>query len=382
MVSWRALSVVVLVLGSVVAGPSLAEARPVLAADEPEESSTSTTWALRPAAQEGPDGRVSLRHVVEGGAGATDLVALTNFSDRPATFAVYASDGTVTSDGSFDVLASDQAPVDGGAWITIPAQDGATAREDGVVVEVAAGATALLPVQISVPANATPGDHPAGIVAELVHAGDGTVQLSSRVGVRVHLRVAGDIVAALAPEDVTAMYTPSWNPFAGGTVTVRFAVANAGNVRLGAGAVASLAGPGGAAPRQARSEEREVLPGQATVTTVEVPVAPLFFAWGDVVVTPTVVGEDDVDVTLTPATASFTVWTVPWSQLALLVLVLGALLLARASRRRSAARVQAKIDAAVAAATGKVPAAEGPAQEEVAEDEPVKSEQAVDARAQ
>lgn len=359
--SWRALLVMLAVVVTSVGGPAVPSAasaapapagpRPVLAVDDPAEPSTSTTWALRPATDEAPDGRISLRHVIEGGAEAGDLLALTNFSDRPATFAVYASDGTVSPDGNFDVLPSDEPPVGGGAWITVGPVEGSTARaEGGVVLEVGAGATVLVPLLISVPANATPGDHPAGVVAELVQGGGG-VQVSSRVGVRVHLRVAGDVVAALVPEAVTATYTPSWNPFSGGTVTVTVAVANTGNVRLGAETVASVEGPGGLASTRATSTQREVLPGQAAETTLEIPVAPLFYTWGDVVVHPAVVGEDDVTAALTAGTASFTVWTVPWSQLVLLLLVVGLILLVRVSRRRNAARVQAKIDAAVAAAT-------------------------------
>jgi hypothetical protein len=96
-----------------------------------------------------------------------------------------------------------------------------------------------------------------------------------------------------------------------------------------------------------------VLPGQATVATVEIPVTPLFFAWGEIATTPVVVGEDEIDTALSAGTASFAVWTVPWSQLALLAALIGAFFLIRALRRRNAARVQARIDAAVAAAAGR-----------------------------
>jgi cytochrome c-type biogenesis protein CcmH/NrfF len=41
---------------------------------------------------------------------------------------------------------------------------------------------------------------------------------------------------------------------------------------------------------------------------------------------------------------------VPWAQLALVLLVVGAFVMVRVLRRRNAARVQARIDAAVAAA--------------------------------
>lgn len=309
-----------------------------------------TTWALRPAAAEGPDGRVSLRHEIEGGAEAADAVALTNFGERPATFAVYASDGVVGADGNFDILASGQEPVDSGAWIALGPVEDSTAREGGgLLLEVPGGATVVVPVRIAVPANATPGDHPAGIVAELAQAGGG-VQIASRVGVRVHLRVAGDVVARLGAQDVEATYHPSWNPFAKGTVTVRFDVANTGNVRLGGQADVSAAGPWGLAKGTATATEREVLPGSAADATVEIRVLPLFLTRGEVAITPSIVGEDQLDATLSAVSVPFTVWAVPWAQLALLALVIVAFVLVRVLRRRAAARVQARIDAAVAAA--------------------------------
>ncbi|MEK8227936.1 hypothetical protein NKG05_20355 [Oerskovia sp. M15] len=46
-------------------------------------------------------------------------MTVTNFSDHPATFDVYASDGVVTADGQFDLLAAGTTPTDGGSWITL-----------------------------------------------------------------------------------------------------------------------------------------------------------------------------------------------------------------------------------------------------------------------
>jgi hypothetical protein len=319
-----------------------------------------TTWALQPSALDGPDGRVSLRHTVVGGESIDDLIALTNYSATPQRFALYASDGTITADGSFDLVPPDQAPEDGGTWIGLDAVQGAAPREGGgMIVEVPAGTALVVPVRISVPANATPGDHPAGIVAELVREGSG-VQLSTRVGVRVHLRVTGDLVGELAPEKVDASYTPSWNPFAPGTVTVRYTLANAGNVRLGSQTTVSAAGAFGVGGGSASSEQREILPGDVIEASVELPVWPLFFSWGEVEAEPGVVGEDEGEVDLTPASATFTLWTVPWSQLLLIAAAVGAFLLLRWLRIRSQQRTQARIDAAVAAATaGTVPALAG-----------------------
>lgn len=313
-----------------------------------------TTWALEPADGTEADGRVSLRHVLEDGASVTDHVVLTNFSDHEATFALYASDGIVDEAGSFDLLPPDTEPTDGGSWVEVGTVPGAEPRPGGgIVLAAPAGSSTVVPLEVTVPAGATPGDHPAGVVAELVQGGDATLQMSSRVGVRLHLRVAGEVRAELSP-DVVATYSPSWNPFAPGTVTVDYTLENTGNVRVGADVDVSLAGPFGLGADAASAEHREVLPGQELTATIRLE------AWvvgtGQLVATPLGVGEDELPAQLLPATVDFRVWAVPWSQLLVLALLAAAPLLVVRLRRRSAARVQARIDAAVAAATAEATA--------------------------
>jgi len=325
---------------------------PMTGMDDPAPSDTAITWALQPSSAEAPDGRISLRHTVAAGDKVDDVVALTNFSATPARFALYASDGTITADGSFDLIPSDQAPVDSGAWVSVAPVPGSTARDGGgIVVDVPAASSLLVPLSVTVPENATPGDHPAGLVAELVPESANTVTLATRVGVRLHLRVTGDLVGHLVPQAVDATYSPSWNPFAPGTVTVRYAVENAGNIRLGAATSIRAAGPFGLAESRDSIDQREILPGQEAGQLTTLPVWPLFVSWGEVVVDPAVVGTDEGDIALSPETAGFTVVAVPWSQLALLAVIAAAVLGALTLRRRARRRMQEKIDEAVAAAT-------------------------------
>ena len=332
------------------ATPALAHETTVVAHSTAAPSAGETTWTIEPASVGASEGRVSLRHEIEPGASAVNQVTVTNFSATPATFAVYASDGVLSAEGGFDLLPRDEEPVDGGSWITIAPVDGAVPREGGgLIVALEPQATVAIPLTIEIPGDATPGDHPAGIVAELVPEDAGSVQLASWVGVRAHLRVAGDIVPALGPEAITATWMPSWNPFAPGTVEVTYAIANEGNVRLGAETDVAVAGGLGIAGAEATGEVREVLPGQRSTATVQLEVWPVFFGWGEVAVTPVVVGEDDVPPTSASAGA-FTVWVIPYAQMCLLVLLVLVLLLIRVSRRRSPTRVQARIDAAVAQA--------------------------------
>lgn len=337
--------------------PAAAGAHPLpvpAEADTAPDPAAGITWALQPAVDGAPDGRVSLRHRVDPGASVEESLALSNFSAQAATFAVYASDGTVGGDGSFDLIPAGEESTGGGAWVALGAVDGAAPREDGgFAVSVPAGESVVFPVRIEIPADAAPGDHPAGIVAELLPDAASEVQLASRVGVRVHLRVSGDIVAGVHPEVVQATYEPSWNPFAPGTLVVRYDLANTGNVRLGAETVVGTAGPFGLLSDESSAlAQRELLPGQSSPAEVRMPVWPLFFADGRVVASPAAVGDDEIEGALAASEEAFTVWTVPWAQLALIVLVVGGVLLFRRLRTRSAARVQARIDEAVAAAQG------------------------------
>jgi hypothetical protein len=332
--------------------PSAPVAPVATSAAAEEDAAAATTWALQPAGAEGPDGRVSLRVQLDPGAAVDERLALTNFSARPATFAVYARDGEITADGSFDLVADAAASTGGGAWIDLGRPKGAAEREGGgILVTVPAEKAVLIPVSITAPDTATPGDHPAGIVAELVPDGDAAVSLVSRVGVRAHLRVTGDIVPQLSADDVTATYEPSWNPFAPGTLTVRYTVANPGNIRLGGDSTMSFAGPWGIAAASAAHEQREVLPGAGAEVVTQTAVWPLVFGSGDVSVAPSLVGEDVADAELAAVSTPFTVWMMPWSQLALLALAAGSVVLIVRGRRRSRARVEERIQAAVAAAT-------------------------------
>jgi len=318
-------------------------------APTPAQPDNTVTWTVQPATADGPDDRISLRHVLDPGASVAEHVTVTNLGETPATFAVYAGDGVLSDAGYFDLPPTGTPPRDGGSWVTLGAVEGAQPQDDGtLLVALDAGAAVTVPLTISVPDDARPGDHPAGVVAELV-AGD-SLRLAARNGVRLHLRVTGDIEAALTPTDVTTRWEPSWNPFAPGTVHVRYRVENTGDVRLAARAVTTLAGPFGVAAAEDRTEVREVLPAQQVLVEAAVPVWPVVRVTGHVDTRPWVVGDDVVDAALRTGSAQVTVWTVPWTQLALLVLVVGGVLLVRWRRGRTARQVQARVDAALAAA--------------------------------
>lgn len=301
----------------------------------PAHAQTVAHWAVTPADADGPDDRISLRHVADPGEVIEDAVAVTNLGEETTIFDVAAGDGLVGPEGAFDIAAGE--PVDSGAWITV---DGLT---EGTL-ELAAGETRVLPVTIAVPEDALPGDHPAGIVVGVSSAEQG-ITMTHRVGVRLHLQVSGELVPALAIENVQTTYQQSWIPFTAGTLTVTYDMVNTGNVRLGANLAVTAAAPGGVLQRTADGSVEEVLPGTSVTRTVELGVWPLFVTDGDLTAQPLSIGADQVALP-DQATASFSAVTIPWTSLAAVALL--ALVVALRVRSRRAGSPHQRAGAAPA----------------------------------
>lgn len=326
----RMLVIAVVAIASSTAGPVSAE------------TAGQTTWSLEPSAEGAPDARVSLRHVAEPGEEIADEIALTNFSDGPATFRLYAGDGRVTDDGGFDIDESGDGP---GTWVRLADSD------EPVEIAVEAQDTVAVLVRVEVPEDALPGDQPFGIVAELV-ADDATVALDARVGVRGHLRVAGEITPAVTPTIVDIDYHSGWNPFAPGTAEVTYRLENSGNVRLGARSGITHDGPFGLGGGETEDAVREILPGGVEERTVEIAAWPLVRMSAEVDARPVLVGDDVIDAELVPEIASSGSWAVPLPQLGLVLLIAGGAGGTVWLRRRREIAVQRRIDAAVVAAGG------------------------------
>nr|WP_062337828.1 DUF916 domain-containing protein [Herbidospora sakaeratensis] len=301
----RFLAVLVAVLFTVPLTPAAAHAEPA-----------TLTWSVQPASAAGPDGRRWIELSLDPGQTVTEHLAVRNFSDGEAVFALKAADGYLTDKGRFNMLQSDQTSKDGGTWIDVQDE-----------VKVGANATAVVPFTVTVPKDAAPGDHPAGIAATVTSA-SGTVAVESRVGFRVMMRATGTIRAEVGVTGLSAAYEQPWNPFSAGTVTVKYTATNKGNVAAsGAGAVA-VSDLTGLAGRDGRADVAEIFPGDSrTVETRIGGVWALGPMSANVTVTPSVEGG-------VPMSADVTLWTVPWPQLALIALVVALFFAYRAITRR------------------------------------------------
>lgn len=302
---------------------------PTSASAQDDEHGSTLAWAVRPSSLDGPDGRDAFVYELAPGDTVEDRVAVSNLSEEPVTFAVYASDAFTTADGGFDLLAANQSPVDVGAWVGFEVEH----------VTVPARSSADVPFRLTVPANATPGDHAGGVVASLRTTAEddsgAALVVDNRVGVRIYLRVSGDLVPQVVIRNLRASYDGSLNPLSGGTPTATYTVANTGNVRIAGTARVRVTGPFGVAPRTVDAPEiTELLPDDELSFTIELDNAqPTGRSYFTVTLDPVAVGATDVDIPA--ATATDATWAIPWMYIALVLLVAGAIWSRHHRRRRS-----------------------------------------------
>ncbi|QFG22380.1 DUF916 domain-containing protein [Actinomadura sp. WMMB 499] len=285
------------------------------------------TWAVRPAGPRGPNGRDYFVYSLSPGQRVTDKVTVTNLSERARTFDVYATDAFNTADGSFALLTAAQQPAAVGTWIDFAKGS----------YKVGPGETVDIPFTLTVPHDATPGDHGGGIVAsvtrpETTPAGR-TVNVDRRVAARVYLRAAGPLRPALQVSELRTGYASE--PLGAGRMDVTYTVRNTGNVRVAALAKVSTQGPFGVAlgePVERRIPE--LLPGGSYTFRERVgDVAPAGRLTASVLLSATDPRSGD-PVDARPIVRRASLWHVPWA--AALVLAGAAAYLV--ARRRRAAR--------------------------------------------
>lgn len=302
------------------AAPVVAEAPspPPAPTDGATAGGTAARWSVAPANAKGPDGRTVFSYSgLRPGAVVHDFLSITNRGSAPVTFRVYAADAITTVDGSIGVAAADVKPTDVGAWAGIAHGS----------VRVAARTRVIEPFTITVPVNATPGDHVGGVIASITERpAGGTVIREDRFAVAAYLRVDGALAPALGVESVSTSYHGTANPFGGGDATVSYTVRNTGNVRLGGTQTVSITGLFGTEASTHPAALEELLPGDSVRVTVRLPgVAPAGPLTAHVTVVPVErPNAPRAPAAPKPAARSASLWATPWPQLVLLLIVLAA----------------------------------------------------------
>ncbi|XVU21415.1 WxL protein peptidoglycan domain-containing protein [Actinoplanes sp. CA-054009] len=282
-------------------------------------------WSVQPSTAKGPDGRDYIIRRAAPGERLTDYVGITNLTTEPLTFSVYGTDAYTTQDGSFALLAAAQKPTDVGSWIGLAASK----------YTVPANTRLDVPFSVNVPANATPGDHAGGVVTSIAQETTGAngqkVLVDQRVAARVYLTVAGAVAPRLTIDNVRLEYHQSANPADGGSMTVRYLVRNAGNLRLSGTGTVKVTGPFGWKLAQTGAMDiPELLPGGSiTITEKITGVQPTVRLAADVDVQPVYFAEK-----LPTVGRSTNVWAWPWALIAVLGVALLYLVVRFARRRK------------------------------------------------
>ncbi len=216
-------------------------------------------FAITPAGANDPNSisnRPEFSYTGDGGSVIEDAITVFNLGNNTLNFGLYGTDAQNDEAGAFSLLGADEEPTDVGSWIQL-------AQE---TVTVDPGMAATIPFTVTIPDDATPGDHVGAVVASsptLGETADGSfLEIDRRTSTRLYLRVDGPIRAELAVEDLSTSYGATANPLSG-TAKVTYRIQNRGNVRLGGTHSVSVAGPFGIGKQASEAIEfPELLPGQ------------------------------------------------------------------------------------------------------------------------
>lgn len=269
-------------------------------------------WTVETVDGEHGSGRANFQYDVDPGNTLSDRMLVTNTGDSDLPLTMYAADAFTTDTGAVDILQLGEASVDAGTWI----------RVETASVTLAPGASTEVAFTITVPDNATPGDHSAALVASLLPGeGSGQVDVERRLGLRIDLRVSGEIGPAAEIRSLTTDISSSWLPFGSGTMHLTYELVNTGNVRLSSLEDLQFSGFAGTAPVVLMGMEvPELLPGSSVLVTREVAMSAVGPIDGSLTVYLQPVGAfAEVPVAVTAPLSAF---VMPWGALIVFLVIL------------------------------------------------------------
>ncbi len=284
------------------------------------------------------DGRSRFSYQVDPGQHLDDFYLLRNTGTTAQTMKVFATDAFDTPTGAFSLLDTKSTPKDSGSWVTF------ANGKMGIEVPLAPNESKVVSFRLTVPADASPGDHAGGIVIS-VATPQGNIIVDRRVATRLYVRVKGALQAGLTVSSLASTYRNAVNPFSGSTL-VRVTVRNNGNVALGANMVVNVKTYLGiAASGLVRSSVSELLPGNTRVVSVEVPgVAQLGYLNPHISLVPTVDPDALNPGPLRTTDRDTAIFAMPWWLLILLAIAGAIWLFLMVRRKRDAANAQAWIE--------------------------------------
>lgn len=292
----------------------------------PAAAADNGEWAVvpTPPANAGPTPRLYFFLESPAGRTLTDSVRVINRTDTERTFTVYGADAYNTArDGGFALRRVDEKQSDIGVWTAVGAG----------TVTIPPKAQADIPFSITIPTNASPGDHVGGVVAmEAVPGGrserDGVVIAVQRaVGARIYLRVAGPEVPGLNVADLDLTHPTPWLPTRVDGA-LEYTLANTGNLHLAPTLTVTASGMFGHQIRQrGATPQLDLVPGTEARMRAQ-----FTGLWPVDVVTATVTAKADGGVLAVRSTRTV---VVSWTGLAAVAALVAAGVMAWRRRRRA-----------------------------------------------
>ncbi|GAA3510405.1 hypothetical protein FHR32_003722 [Streptosporangium album] len=286
------------------------------------------SWAVTTASNDFGYGRQNYSYALDPGGQLQDGLVVVNHGTTPLHLAVYAADGFTTKQGRLDLVAKDAKSTGVGAWVH-------TDRSD---VTVPPGKSVEVPFTVALPDNAAPGEYMGGIVTSLTQAGEADgIDGDRRLGIRILLRVGGELKPSMSVEDLRVRYSGTPNPFGKGDATVTYTIHNTGNAILTARQAVSISGPLGRLGVHAGQidDSPQLLPGDTWKVSVPVHgVAPALRLTGMVALVPLLTDVSGSVAPLANIESTTHAWTIPWALLLFLIVLCGLVVAALASRRR------------------------------------------------
>lgn len=166
-----------------------------------------------------------------------DSLSLQNTSDQTQTIKLYPVDSVATGDGNFS-LRDEKDPREGvGAWIKLTK----------TLVTLAPGAEESVPFTITIPDNASVGEHSGGLIlqktnAPTVNVGSSGASIVTRVGIRVYETVPGTLVKKLELASFTVR--GETGPTKGSVYIANLGIENKSNITINATADLNITGWG------------------------------------------------------------------------------------------------------------------------------------------
>jgi hypothetical protein len=271
-------------------------------------------WSVSTAANSFGADRPNYSYTVNPGGQIEDGLVVANSGKTPLSLAVYAADGFTTTDtGKLDLLTEDAKSTGVGAWVHTGQRQ----------VTVQPGKTVQVPFTLTVPADATPGDHMGGIVTSLTQGGE-----NRRLAIRIRLRVSGELKPSMSVDDVRMHYSGTPYPFSTGDATVTYTIHNTGNAILAARPSTAVSGLFGSDSAAKLDDTPELLPGESWKVTATVHgVRPAVRTTGTVTLLPLLTDAAGSTGPLTAVETTTHAWTIPWALLLLLLVALAVVVL-------------------------------------------------------